>query len=208
MKKIIMVIMCSMMLVLGVTGCTSKETNSNTETQKATVSDDKTEVRIPAEVNGKYFDTATRHGVVFKGGSNGEKSILRGLSDEKEFHDALLEIDAQPGNNLDMESKAGSQVDGEKLDVFVTWEGQEEIPFNDIVKTSEVKPMDIRFGGNLVRAEKANTGCILCLDSCPVGITSNHTYGTGSSEKVDFFGNKEILPKDGTPVTVVFRKAK
>lgn len=206
MKKLAMTVMCSVLLVVGVTGCTKSET-SNTETQSVSVSEDKTEVKMPAEVNGKYFETATRHGVVFKDGSNGEKSILRGLASEKEFHDALLEIDAEPGNNLTLESKPGEKVDGDKLDVFVSWKGQEEIPFSDIVKTSEEKPMDIRFGGNLVRAEEKNTGCILCLDSCPVGITSNHNYALGASEKVDFFGNKEILPKDGTPVTVIFRKA-
>jgi hypothetical protein len=51
------------------------------------------EIVMPAEVNGKYFTEPTRHGVVFVSGSNGQKSVLRGLSNEKEFHDALLAME-------------------------------------------------------------------------------------------------------------------
>lgn len=69
--------------------------------------------------------------------------------------------------------------------------------------------MDVRFGGNLEAAKKANTGCILCLDSCAVGITSNSSYPTGTTQnKVsEFYGNKDVLPADGTRVSVIFRIA-
>jgi hypothetical protein len=175
----------------------------------------KKEVIIPAEVNGKYFTEGTRHGVVFKDGSNGEKAVLRGLSSEKEFHDALVAIGAKPGNNVTMENmKAdatnGVSVDGSKLNVFVTWEGSnKEIPFADIIKATEKRPMDIRFGGNLENAKEYNTGCILCLDSCAVGITSDAAYPTGTTQNkvVDFNGDETVLPKDGTKVSVIFRLA-
>lgn len=171
------------------------------------VDKDKKEITMETEVNAKYFTEPTRHGVVFKDGSNGEKSVLRGLANQLEFHQALVDIGMQPGNNLTMEDMKNSvKVEGDQLDVFVTWEGLgKEIPFADIIKSSDPRPMDIRFGGNLENATDKNTGCVLCLDSCAVGITSNHSYATGESENVQFYGDETVLPEDATRVTVIFR---
>ena len=66
---------------------------------------------------------------------------------------------------------------------------------------------DFRFGGNITKAYAKNTGCILCTESCPVGITSNAAYGYGVVEHVktlQFFGNPNVLPKDGTICQVTF----
>ena len=170
---------------------------------------EKKEVIVEAEVNGKYFNSPTRHGVVFKGGSNGDKAVLRGLCDEREFYQALIDIGAEPGNNLTFEDmKLGKTVERQKLDVFVTWDGLgKEIPFADIIKSADSRPMDIRFGGNFENAKARRTGCILCLDSCAVGITSDASYETGAVEmkKVDRFGRDDVLPADGTKVSVIFR---
>lgn len=61
-----------------------------------TVDKDKKEIVMLCEVNGTYFTEPTRHGIVYKGGSNGEKAVLRGLADEKEFYQALLDIGPKP----------------------------------------------------------------------------------------------------------------
>jgi hypothetical protein len=179
------------------------------------VNKEKREIVMQAEVNGKYFDNPTRHGVVYAPGSNGEKSVLRGLSSEKKFHDALVEIGAKPGNNVKMDDMSagpdnGKSVHGSKLNVFVVWKGSNgEIPFDDIIKASEERPSDYHFGGNLEAANTANTGCVLCLDSCAVGITSNASYPTGTTQNnvVEFFGDSNVLPPDGTRVSVIFRLA-
>ena len=179
------------------------------------VDKDKKEITMLAEVNGTYFTEPTRHGVVFKDGSNGEKAVLRGLADEKEFYQGLLDIGASAGDNLtadDMKAKgdAGKSVEGDKLNVFVKWEGQEEIPFADIIKCSEGDyDMDLRFGGNLASAQKNNTGCVLCLDSCATGIVSDAAWPTGTTqnEVAKFYGEETVLPADGTQVTVIFRLA-
>ena len=82
---------------------------------------EKGEVVVPAEVNGKYFSNPTRHGVVFAGGSNGEKSVLRGLANETAFHQALLDIGARAGENLTMQdmkvasSREGKAVEDDRL---------------------------------------------------------------------------------------------
>lgn len=204
-------------LIFSLTACGKETAKTSTDNTKVLVVDKEAkEVKMLAEVNGKYFTEATRHGVVFEKGSNGEKSVLRGLADEKEFHQALLDIGAKAGNNLkaaDMKAGAdnGVSVDGDKLVAVVTWDGQDkEIPFEDIIKASEEKPMDLRFGGNLESAKKNNTGCVLCLDSCATGITSDAAYPTGTTQNdvVKFYGDEDVLPKDGTVVTVTFRLAK
>lgn len=76
---------------------------------------------------------------------------------------------------------------------------------------SNKKPFAIRFGGNLPAAIDKNTGCLLCLDSCPVGITSNSNYTMGAVEKrkeVGFTGNKDVLPADRSLVVITFKAKK
>lgn len=216
-KTKILSIAIALICAISFSGCGTQTTESKTtsDSDALVLNKDKKEIIMKAEVNGKYFTEPTRHGVVFKDGSNGEKSVLRALSSEIEFHDALVSIGATPGNNVTMEDmKAdktnGVSVQGSKLDVFVKWEGSDkEIPFTDIIKATEERPMDIRFGGNLENAKEYKTGCVLCLDSCAVGITSNAAYPTGSTQNklVSFTGDQSVLPEDGTKVSVIFRLA-
>lgn len=215
-KKLLSVLVATT-LVFSLAACgKTAPKSSNSDAEVLVVDKEAKEVKMLCEVNGKYFTEATRHGVVFAEGSNGEKSVLRGLADEKEFHQALLDIGAKAGNNLkaeDMKAGAnnGAAVEGDKLVAVVTWEGQDkEIPFEDIIKASEERPMDLRFGGNLESAKKNNTGCVLCLDSCATGITSDAAYPTGTTQNdvVKFYGDENVLPDDGKVVTVTFRLAK
>lgn len=208
MKKIMALLSIIILTASLAVGCSSSKTAQKSD-KLMLVDKDKKEIRMETEVNAKYFTESTRHGVVFKDGSNGEKSVLRGLVSQFDFHQALLDIGAKLGNNLKMEDmKKSVAVAGDKLNVFVTWEGLgKEIPFSDIIKSSDPKPMDIRFGGNLESAKSKKTGCVLCLDSCAVGITSNASYATGASDTVKFYGNEKVLPKDGTRVTVIFKLA-
>jgi len=163
-------------------------------------------VKIYTEVNAKYFVEPTRHGIVFKDGSNGEKSILKAWTNQNDFYNGLIDIGAKPGNNLTLETVAA--VAGDPLDVTITWNGAgKQIPLYDAIIDSQNKKADFRFGGNQDRAKTIKTGCILCLDSCPVGITSNATYPQKSfdNKQVEFRGNKAVLPADGTPVVVTFK---
>lgn len=162
-------------------------------------------VKIYAEVNGKYFSETTRHGVVFKDGSNGDKSILRAYANQNDFYNALVKIGAKPGNTLTLQSAPGTKVTGDALDVKVSFGGK-TYDFSQVVKQEPDNGFNVRFGGNEQRAKDKNTGCILCLDSCPVGITSNDTWGFGDWQngKVKFYGDKDKLPEDGSPVIVSF----
>ncbi|MCX5806102.1 MAG: YdjY domain-containing protein [Proteobacteria bacterium] len=168
-------------------------------------------VSILAEVNNQHPER-THHGVVFKGGKLDHKAIFAGLADPKAFHESLVNIGLKPGNNMTMSNKEKTFVEGDLLDVFVTWEGAKRIyRLDEMIKDSNGKPLAIRFGGNLVNALKKKTGCLVCLDSCPVGITSNSAYTYGAIDlrnEVIFTANKELLPPDGTLVVIIFNAKK
>ena len=101
-----------------------------------------------------------------------------------------------------------THVEGTPIKAEITWNGAEKkYDINEVVKDSNGKQIDFRFGGNLKRAIDKNTGCLSCLDSCPVGIISNTTYTYGAVEtrkEVKFTGNEKVLPEDGTYVAVIY----
>lgn len=169
-------------------------------------------VSVLAQVNGKYLARPTRHGVVFKDGKNGDKSVFTALADHKTFYESLIKIGLKPGNNMTWDNKEKTVVEGDPIDVFVTWKGAKKTyRIDEAIKDSTGKPIAIRFGGNLPAALDKKTGCLMCLDSCPVGITSNATYTYGAIEtrkEASLMGNKDILPPDGTFVVVVFKAKK
>ena len=180
------------------------------------VDKEKGEIRYLGVVNGTYFTEDTRHGVVFQDGGNGDKAIVAGYGDEKAFYQACIDLGWTEGNNLTMDNMAGGDaaksVEGDKLDVTIRWDGQDEIPFADVYEATngETWERDYRFGGNLERAKEKNTGCVLCLDSCAVGITSDAHWATGTTNPDNvtwFHGKADVLPPDGTDVIVTFRKA-
>lgn len=168
-------------------------------------------VSFLAEVNGKHPEP-THHGVVFRGGRLFRKAIFVGLIDPKTFHESLVSIGARPGNNVTMENMEKTFVEGDLLDVSVTWMGAKKTyRLDEAIKDSNGKPFAIRFGGNLAEAMKRKTGCLLCLDSCPVGITSNSAYTYGAIDKrkeVVFRSNKDLLPPDGSLVMITFKVKK
>ena len=131
-------------------------------------------VLVYAEVNPKSLNQSNPHwGVVFQGGKLNDKAILQAFCTPREFHDALLQIGARPGNNLTLRS-SGEVIGGDELLVSVTGPGlSRPLGLADVLEDSSGKGFRIRFGGNRQRAAEEQTGCITCLESCPIGITSN-----------------------------------
>ncbi len=208
--------------VLAVAGCQKKEAEVKEEVKKEEteekvtlpvsqaeplkVDEEKKTVYVYAEVNGKYLYQPTRHGVVFKDGTNGDKSVFKAYAKALDFWDMLNGIGAKPGNNVTKESPEGTIVQGDVFEVKVYWEGApREYDISEVIKSEPNKGFEIRFGGNKERQAKLKTGCLLCLDSCAAGITSNARWGWKSFDtgKVKFTGNPELL-KDGQPVVVSF----
>ncbi|MCI6988800.1 MAG: YdjY domain-containing protein [Campylobacter sp.] len=169
--------------------------------------EEKGTLTILARVNGKYFDNPTRHLLVFGGGKFGDKSIFQSVANQNDFYNGLIIMGAKAGNNMNSKNAETTQVEGSKLDIKVAWEGSRVYDISELVIDSNNKELDFRFGGNQNAAKEKNTGCLTCLDSCPVGIVSNHTYAYGAVEKqkeVEFYGNKKLLPKDGTYITLTY----
>jgi ferredoxin len=169
-------------------------------------------VSVLAQVNGKYLVQPTRHGVVFREGKNGDKAVFAALADPKTFYESLVKLGFKPGNNMTWENKEKTFVEGDPLDVSVTWKGAKRTyRMDEAIKDSNGKPLAIRFGGNLTNALEMKTGCLMCLDSCPVGITSNATYTYGAIEtrkEAALTGNKDVLPPDSTLVVITFKAKK
>lgn len=166
----------------------------------------KHEVYLETTVNGTYLNQPTRHLIVNKDGANGNKSLLKTNVTPNQFYAALKKVGAKPGNNLTAKSKAGTKIKGTKLNVsFVI--NDKKVASNKAVqvKGKDAKNLDFRFGGNKAHAAKMKTGCIICFDSCPVGIASGATYGFSFGEH--FTGKSSVLPKDGQHMVVVVKAA-
>jgi hypothetical protein len=169
-------------------------------------------ILVYTEVNEKGGQKISTHfGVVFKGGKLAEKALLRAYVSPLEFHDALLSLGMKPGNNLTENSK-GKYVEGDPLDVTVTWPGlNKEIPLKDFLVDSGGKGFDIKFGGNRTASVAEDSGCITCLESCWVGITSNAAYPVASTlgrffnPNSQFSINGKVLPPvGGHPVILTY----
>lgn len=232
MKKVLLSILaCSLIF----TACNNKSTTekkeetttkTETETQPETKSEDivatKTEVTkenpmvvdkenktisIYATVNGKYLNEGTRHLVICETGKIADMSIFKTPVTPTDFYNAFLELGAKAGDNVTPENAATTPTEGSKLKVTLTIDGKSNIDINDAVPDSNGKELDLRFSGNINGSDEYKTGCISCLDSCFVGITSNANYPLGAIEEkkeVEFIGNKDVLKEDGQEVIITY----
>jgi hypothetical protein len=152
-------------------------------------------------------------GVVFKDGRFQDRAILRAYANQLDFYDALVKIGAKPGNTLSKDT-VGQYVQGDTLDIKATWPGLgKELLLNDIFVDEKGKPFTIKFGGNRKASEEQKTGCITCLESCWISISSNANYPqTGPikrflSPNSRFRGNAKVLPGDSKPVILIYSVA-
>ncbi len=61
-------------------------------------------VTMLVQINGRFLTDDTRHGIVFKDGSNGHKSLFMGYATPKAFYEALKEAGGTPGENMTMDT--------------------------------------------------------------------------------------------------------
>ncbi|MCH4006003.1 MAG: YdjY domain-containing protein [Eubacterium sp.] len=213
--KKILVAALGVVMAVSLAACGSSSSSSSSsgssakkDYSKVSVNKAKKSISFYATVNGTYFTQATRHYIVTKGKTNGDKSILRAYPSELKIYNGLKAVGGKPWDGMKIEQK-GQKTQGEKVAVTLSWKGSNgEVPAAKTVKTASgaAPKIDFRYSGNLKNAKKYNVGCIACLDSCYVGIISNAAYGYGDIEggKVKTMGNSKVLPKDGTVVKVTF----
>lgn len=164
-------------------------------------------ISIFATVNGKFLNEGTRHLVISDSGKIADMALFKTPVTPTDFYNAFLELGAKPGDNVTAENAATTPTEGSKLKVTLTIDGKENISIDDAVPDSNGKSLDLRFSGNLNGADEYKTGCISCLDSCFVGITSNANYTLGAIEErkeVEFIGNKDVLGEDGKEVIITY----
>ena len=175
-------------------------------------------VKVYATVNGKYLVTPTRHGLNWVDGHYGDQAVLKAYANPLKFNDALHEIGGVPavekGGDTSkefMETSEGKFIKGDQVKVSITWaNAKKDYDINDVMVDSTGKKLDYHFGGNYDTQMAKMTGCYMCFDSCPAGITSNANQPVGAFEKgeAQFHGNAKVLPEDGTPVVLTYAIAK
>jgi hypothetical protein len=171
-------------------------------------------VLVYTEVNGRNLTRSNPHwGIVAVGGRLADKGILRSYADPLAFHDALVRIGARPGNNLTSDS-TGQYVAGDQLEVTVTIPGLgTDLPLGAVFDDETGRGFAIRFGGNRDAARHEQTGCITCLESCWIAVSSNDRYPFIStlrrliSPNSRFRGRASVFHGDGQPVIVSYRLA-
>jgi len=170
-------------------------------------------VKLYTELRLRHLTETTTHwGIGYSGGKLADKFILASPAEPVAFHDALIRIGARAGNNLPLDGY-GKHIGGDRLTLSAQWPGvKAPVGINDIFYDSAGKGFDIRFGGNRVAAAQKKTGCLTCLESCPIGITSNAAYPHLSTlqrmlrPNSSFRGKPEKLPnKEAVPVVVFYQ---
>ena len=172
-------------------------------------------VKLHTKLQLRHLTETTPHwGIGYSGGKLADKFILASSVEPIAFHDALVRIGARAGNNVPLDGY-GKFVNGDRLILSAQWPGlPTPVGINEIFTDSAGKGFDIRFGGNRTVAAEKKTGCLTCLESCPIGITSNAVYPHLSllqrmmHPNSSFRGKPETLPsKQAVPVVVFYQLA-
>jgi hypothetical protein len=189
------------------------------------------EVRVfgviyPRRFNAAEGDEAHYHLMVRQGGRSGS-ALIETPADDLAFHDALVTLGAQAGDNLSMaawserhdprSAAPQEKVAGARLTMRISWKNNRpgisiDQAFRQPATRNPQPAIDWRFGGNRMRWFNQipfvpRPGCLACLYSCPSGKVSNRALNIRDyvTSPGYFFANTEALPPDGTPVVVTFR---
>jgi hypothetical protein len=180
------------------------------------------EVRFTAvvqpEAMSKWLGGGVRghHAITWRGGNAHEHALFVADASDHDVRLALDSIGAKRGENLTAASwtarndaanhEPDKLVEGSTIDVFFEWNGR-RVPLSDVIreKGRAAPQMDFRYGGNERWQKDFQSGCIVCLYSCPGGAIGNHAHAIRDYERdgVVYEAIPERLPPAGTRVTVV-----
>lgn len=177
-------------------------------------------VTISAKVNGKYFDNSTRHFIVDQNGFNKGTAILTSYCIPDDLYNGLVKAGGvswskSAGKTLkNGEKNTVSNAENKnfsKLDVSVSW-GDETHTLAECLTTekegSAAPEIDMVFTGNPGAAAKTPSGCMVCMDSCYIGMVANCAYGLCVIDDGDpeLYARPEAFPadQDGDEVKVIF----
>jgi hypothetical protein len=153
--------------------------------------------------------------VVFRGGGAATRSLFVTDTSDREVAQALRALGAQDGGGVPMEAwnlrwlpfvrAPDARVSGSRIRVTVAWDGREPVELAALLEDSGGKGLELRFGGNEEHDEHWDSGCILCLFSCPGGVISNAAYTIRDHQrsKTQFLPSR-LMPPEGTAVEITF----
>ncbi len=183
------------------------------------------EILIAGYVQGKEFNrkplisfksTKNWHAVVWEGGAVNRSEVLF-VSHAKDHlvYDALVRLGATPGNNLSVDTwekrgqnhhpEPNKKVAGASIEISVDWEGAPRTYLlSELMEDPGEKGFSFRFGGNKETAGHWESGCIVCMYSCPAGRISNAAYTANDYVfgATHFSAKENLLPPDGTQVII------
>ena len=193
-------------------------------TKKASLSDvivdtsEKT-VTIKAKVNGTYFVKSTRHLMIDRKGFNKGMAILESYCYPEDLYNGLVKAGGVSwSKSADKELKSGEKISKSNaenknystMDITVSWD-DETHKLSECLTTKRggttAPKLNMVFSGNPKASAKTYSGCMVCLDSCYIGIVSNSEYGLCDIDngKPQVFARSDVLPDDGTVVNVTFK---
>lgn len=154
------------------------------------------------------------HAIVHAEGGAAGKSLLVTHAPDTEVARILRNLGAEDGGGVPLAAwnlrwvplvpQPASRVQGSRLEITLHWEGAPRAyRLEELLEDPGGKGADWRFGGNEEHDEHWNSGCILCLFSCPGGVMSNAAYTIRDHQRAaTTFDPLDLLPPDGTQVTV------
>ena len=180
------------------------------------------EVRIPAVVQphamSRPFGVKGHHAIVWNGGKSKLWALFVSPVSDHDVRLALDSLGARRGENLTPDTwnaredpknaEPDKRVDGTKIEVFVEW-NRKRVPLAHVLSEegSAAPRVDFRYGGNEAWQKEFESGCIVCLYSCPGGAIGNHEHTIRDyvRDGVIYASRPERLPRAGTKVTIILK---
>jgi len=158
---------------------------------------------------------ARYHALVSRGGGASGKSLLVTEVEDGVVAAELRRLGAGDGGGVPMEAWSRrnlpfaraprTRVRGTPVTVTVSWEEGPRggVPLAELLDDPGGEGIQFRFGGNEEHDEHWDSGCILCLYSCPGGVISNARYTIRDHRRgLTDFTPSGMVPPDGTVVRV------
>jgi hypothetical protein len=180
------------------------------------------EVRFTATVQPEAMDrpfgVKGHHAIVWKGGKSQRWALFVSDASDHDVRVALDSLGAKRGENLTPDSwherenaknsEPDKRVDGSKISVYLEWKNKRTPLARVIEEKRRVAPqLDFRYGGNERFQKEFESGCIVCLYSCPGGAIGNHAHPIRDyvRDGVVYASVPERLPPAGSRVTIVLK---
>lgn len=158
------------------------------------------------------------HAIVWKEGSAHSRALFVSDASDHAVRVALNALGARAGENLTEDSwnkredranrEPDKRVEGSPVEVLVEWNGR-RMPLSDLVseKGHSTPQLDFRYGGNERFQKDFQSGCIVCLYSCPGGAVGNHAHPIRDyvTDGVVYSAAAARMPPEGTRVTIILK---